>query len=372
MNMCKANGAAMKLAILVLAILLAESARPAEKKPISVGVKYKNMSVSFVQQPTVADPKLLPLIDGVSGSAKDRVGIHFGSTFPTTPVLEVLDAHANVLQTLSMNDVIGKGVSKEDKLLPSGNHAKPRRCESVYTVRVGQHEADVVIKAIATGDEGAVDQRLVVTFALKTKLSIAAALRLKLPITGTAEEAGGHVIITSQLGTVALAAAVFPSDKTLRVEKSRVVISSAPRTTEPGEETPLLWLVIRGVSSSSPTDAKSQAQLAVQENVSTGDEPRLVVVNAADKERLAQADTASYSVVCTNIGTGEASNVVLGNPIPKGTKYIEGSATTAGMQFSVEQKSDVQSGATQNLKWTLLQPLKPGEERIVSFKVVVQ
>ncbi len=363
----------MKKLILLAAIVVVVASGIAAQKRNSVSVKYKNFSLSFVQEPLEADGKLLPFIDGaVASGTKERFGVYFGTTLPTTPCVEILDAQNNVLQTLSVNDILGKGVSKEEKLLPSNAHAKPRRAENIYTVRLPKGEAQVIVKAIATEDDGNPDQQLVVTFALKTDVTMDCALRVKLPLTGNAEAANGGVVFTPKSGSVALAASIYPLTKKLTVEKSRIVVASASQTMQASEEMALLWFVIKGVSSSSSTDAKTQAQRVIKDNTTGNDEPRLVVVTAVDKEKLLQADTASYTLVCANIGVGEAVNVVLGNPVPKGARYIEGSATTAGMVFSVEATNAAQSGEGQSLKWTSPTALKPGEERIVSFKVVLQ
>ena len=357
------------IVLILIAAVTTVTGMSAEKYT-SVGVKYKNVSISFVPQPLKLDTKLLPMVDGmVSAASKERFGIHFGSTQSSATVLEILDDKESVVKAISVNDLLGKGISREAEILPS-NGTKPRRAANTYKVRLPQGDAELVIRAIATGDELASDQQLVITFALRTMNPGTAALRLLLPFTGIGEAADKGFVIVAKSGAAALAASAVQS-KSISVDKGKVTILSVPKTTSSSLETALLWLVIKGVSTSlgsPPTDAKTQALRVITEYVQTGDQPNLVIVNAADKEKLGKADTAAYSIVCTNIGTGDATHVVLGNPIPKGARYITGSGTTEGDVLSEEKENS----EVQNLKWTFSAPLKPGEEKIVTFRVILQ
>jgi uncharacterized repeat protein (TIGR01451 family) len=358
------------LVVLLMAIVVTNSGSSAEKYS-NVSVKYKNATVAFVHQPLKTDPKLLPLIDGVvTSGGKERFGIHLGNASSSTTVLEILDNNGEAVKSISVNDLVGKGIPKEAHLIPASVSSNPRRAIITYIVRLPQGDADLIVRAIATGDEFASDQQLVMTFALKTKTPVTSALRLLLPFTGVGEATDNGFVLLPKSGTAALAASVRRS-KSVLIEKARVVITSIPTTTEASSETALLWFVVRGVSTSSgssPTDAKTQALRVIQDNIQSADQPNLVIVNTADKEKLAKADTALYSIICANIGTGDATNVVLGNPIPQGATYVFGSATADGALLTEEKENQ----HVQNLKWTFAMPIKPGQEKLVSFKVVLQ
>jgi uncharacterized repeat protein (TIGR01451 family) len=340
------------------------------EKQNAVSVKYKNVSVSFVPQPLKVDSKLLPMIDATMSTAnKERFGIHLGGLPVSTTILEILDANEAVVKAISVNDMVGKGISREGDILPA-NGTKLRRAANTYKVRLPQGEAELIVRAIATGDEPANDQQLVLTFALKTTNPCDVALRLRLPFSGNGEASTNGFVILTKSGAGALAASVVQS-KLVTVDKSTVVITSVPKTLVASQEIALLWLVIKGVSTSSgasPTDAKTQALRVITDHARVADQPDLVIVNTADKERLGKTDTTQYSIVCANIGTGDATQVVVGNPIPKGARYIAGSATSEGAQL----KEEKENAEVQNLKWTFSAPLKPGAEKIVSFKVVLQ
>jgi uncharacterized repeat protein (TIGR01451 family) len=352
--------------IAVILILIATTLNViAAEQYNSVSVKYKSMTLAFVQQPLKADAKLLPLIDGtITGGSKERFGIYLGGTPSSTTILEILDNTNAVVKSISINDLLGKGISRETNVLAS---SKPRRAFNTYVIRLPQGDAELVIKSIATGDEFAADQQLIVIFALKTASPMAAALRLQLPCLGTSETAGNGFVIVAKSGAAAFAASVIQS-RAVIADKNKITITSDVKTTEAASETAMLWLVIKGVTSSSPTDAKTQALRVIKDNAQQAGQPQLVIVNAADKEKLTKADTTSYSIICVNIGTGDATSIVLANPIPKGTKYVAGSGTREGAVLNEENENS----EVQNLKWTFSTPLSPGQERIVRFKVVVQ
>jgi uncharacterized repeat protein (TIGR01451 family) len=83
-------------------------------------------------------------------------------------------------------------------------------------------------------------------------------------------------------------------------------------------------------------------------------------------------DTVSYNVVCQNIGTADAADVALSNPVPQGVQFLEGTATQDGTTASFERIGTGVTGAVQKITWKLARPLKPGEERKVAFKARVR
>ncbi|MEO8169137.1 MAG: hypothetical protein ABI623_12870, partial [bacterium] len=202
-----------------------------------VALHYTNFSVSFNHE---ASGKLLPFIDGEVAGSKERIGIFFGNGPATSSVLEILDDKGSLIKALSVNDVVGKGVSKEGNILPFAASLNPRRAESIYNVRLPQGEARLIIKAIATGDEAKNDQELVVTFGLSSSTKFRASLRLVLPFTGVGETGVSGISITSKGGTAALVASVFPHGTRTAIDKSKFVITSMVRSSETPEENPLV------------------------------------------------------------------------------------------------------------------------------------
>ena len=103
-------------------------------------------------------------------------------------------------------------------------------------------------------------------------------------------------------------------------------------------------------------------------------DPNIIVVNTVTKTDAQPGDTVMYTLICKNIGAGDATNVKLSNPVPTGTAYLEGSASGEGtdMSFDRETATPPQSAAVTVVRWTLKDALKGGKEQIVTFKVIVQ
>jgi uncharacterized repeat protein (TIGR01451 family) len=359
--------------ILVFSALLPSVS--AAQRSSSLVIKYKQCTLTFASQPQQEEAKRLPFIEGAASTGnRERFGVLFGNVPPSTTVLEILGNDGKVLKAVSINDLLGHGDSKGVSFLSEESSFTSRRAENVYRIELPQGETKLIVKAIAAGDpeQANADQQLIVTFALKSSTGVSAGLKLWLPVVGTVETAEKGLIFSSKAGTCALAAAFYPPSRTIVAEKNRIILTSPVATSDNVNEVPLLWMVMNGVASSSRSDCRAEAQRIFKENQLGQDDPRVVVVGAADRERSQPGDTASYTLVCTNVGTGDATDVVLRNPVPGGARYIEGSATTDEMVLSFERAAGDQPAEVRVLKWTLPQALRPGAEKIVRFKVIIQ
>jgi uncharacterized repeat protein (TIGR01451 family) len=107
---------------------------------------------------------------------------------------------------------------------------------------------------------------------------------------------------------------------------------------------------------------------------------------------LQPGEIAIYTNSFTNLGPKAADKVTLGNPVPENTEYLGGSATETGFDllFSVDDgksfakpqaltvpdgKGGVRPAEPKDythLRWTMLQPLKPGATGVVEFRVRVK
>lgn len=108
-----------------------------------------------------------------------------------------------------------------------------------------------------------------------------------------------------------------------------------------------------------------------------------------DADRVVPGDELRYSIRFRNRGTEviDAGSVVITNPVPADTEYLEGSAFGAGtaILFSVDgEHFDVPEALTvllngeeviasakdyQAIRWTFLPELAPSEEGFVTFNV---
>ena len=85
-------------------------------------------------------------------------------------------------------------------------------------------------------------------------------------------------------------------------------------------------------------------------------------VKAVDKEYADTEEVITYTISVTNTGNVDANNVVITDPIPNDTTYINGSLRING----VANPSNPESGIL------LLSPIKPEETIIIVFKVQIE
>lgn len=332
----------------------------------SVAVDFKGVTVSFQGDPQGADAKLLPFIDGRGTSGtKERFGFCLGGTSTSAQAIEILDKDGKLLKTVSVGELLGgkgSGFSFVSKA------STPRWMEKKYSLDLGKNSVQLLVKALATGTSPA-DEHLVVTFALRCETASTLSLRIHLPGAGNLEARSGGLVLSAKNGSGAIAAAVYPGSASATVSKGTATLSSGTVSLEPGKESALLWLVLDGVTATASGGSKEAAARLLREKRFGERDPHIVIVSNTDKPSTQPGDVVTYSLLCRNIGTAEATDVTLSNPVSEGLQYLEGSATTEGSSVTFDQKGA--SGAVRNINWKFSNPIKPGEERQVAFKVKV-
>jgi len=360
------KGTKMKSPIVfVILLVVALSVSHAQQSQEGVAVNFKGVTVSFQNDPQRSDAKLLPYIDGRSG--KEKFGVCFGAANAAAKAFEITDKDGAVLKSISIGDLLaGKG-SGFALISQSSSSSPARWMEKKYDVDLPQGKIQLVVKALATGDNSS-DQHLIVSFALKGNATASLALRASLPVSGSVETSGKGFVLAPKSGSVAIAAAVYPASAKVTSGKAMVTLASAPASLENAREVPLLWLILDGVSSGPSGKAKDQAAALLREKRFGESDPHIVVVNSTDKSTTRPGDVVTYTLVCTNIGTGDATDVTLSNPISEGMTYVSGSATSTGCSLSY----DPSPTSVRKISWRFDAPIGPGEERQVSFKVQVK
>ncbi len=108
-------------------------------------------------------------------------------------------------------------------------------------------------------------------------------------------------------------------------------------------------------------------------------------------QSIIPGDRVGYRIRFENTGKDPADNIVLNNPVPENTIYIDGSARGAnskivysvngGQQFGIPkqlfiEKEGIKVPATAkdytNIRWTLIAPLESGEQGSVQYVVQVK
>jgi uncharacterized repeat protein (TIGR01451 family) len=194
------------------------------------------------------------------------------------------------------------------------------------------------------------------------------ALRTSLPVLGNVE--GGHhgFVLTPKSESAAVSASLYPAAAGIAAGKGKIVLKSAPVVLDGASESPAFWLVLEGNSASGTAGAKEAALMALKEKRLNDSDPHILVVSATDRQTSQPGDTVTYVVVCANIGSSGASKVSLSNPIPEGTRYLDGTATSGGSVVTFERSTT----GVRNIAWTFSNPVEAGGERLVSFKVLIR
>ena len=332
------------------------------------------LSISYTAQQQ-NDAVTLPFIEGKStAGSKEKFGILFRAAQGTSAIAEVLDETGKTLKTVALNEFLGKTSSEGVKLLSNTLSAGSRTSETVHEITLPSGKVKLITKAIISGDKSNAKnpEQLVVTFSLASDKGESRALRLLLPYEGAAEiEKNGVVLSGKSLASV-IAVSVMPDADGVTSVKNVISIKS-PVMIVSGE-TPMVWLVVRGASGTSQSASKSLASEIIANSAKSKGDPNIVVVNAISKANAQPGDTVTYTLICKNIGTGDATNIQLSNPVAAGTVYLEGSATGEGTDISVDRETAApsQSGTATMLRWKLKDALKGGKELTVTFKVIVQ
>ena len=108
--------------------------------------------------------------------------------------------------------------------------------------------------------------------------------------------------------------------------------------------------------------------------VSKKEKTELSILNSASKLTPFPGDTITYTIIYHNIGTSPAQDVVISNPIPALTTYVDNSAAGDKAEVTIDRKkvAPPQQGEVTGVNWKVTKRINPGEEGTVFFKAVVR
>jgi len=108
-------------------------------------------------------------------------------------------------------------------------------------------------------------------------------------------------------------------------------------------------------------------------------------------DSIVPGDKVGYRIIVENKGDKNADDIVLNNPVPENTVYVDGSARGAnstilysvdsGKSFNIPTKLFIEKNGKKlvasakdysNLRWVLNQPVKAGEKASVQYVVQVK
>lgn len=152
-----------------------------------------------------------------------------------------------------------------------------------------------------------------------------------------------------------------------------VKFASAP-VAMTGEEVSVLS--VHAVLSTVKNAAKSvnqakniEARVAAKKEVT-----EMSVLVAANRNNPMPGDTILYTITYHNVGTAPAQDVVVSNPVPANTSYVDNSAAGEKAEVTLDRKKVPlpQQGEVTAVNWKIGRRLNPGDEGTVTFKAVIR
>ncbi len=141
-----------------------------------------------------------------------------------------------------------------------------------------------------------------------------------------------------------------------------------------GNEVELITLRAHGTTVKSYDKSANQAA-NVESIISAKKEvTELALLNSASKTTPFPGDTITYTITYHNIGSSPAQDIVISNPIPVNTTYVDDSAAGEGTEISIDRRKvqPPQKGEVTSVTWKISKKIMPGEEGTVSLKAVVR
>ncbi len=355
-----------KILFALIAVVASLSMTNAQQKQSSVAISFQQNLVEYFAQPVTANAILLPMIQAKAKNG-DLFGINFQGVAGTVPFIELLDANGKVITTVTVNDFLGKSSGKGVKLVSTTIAGSGNKSENIYEVSSAQGKYSLILSSLATSGKSTKETpaNLLIRMVLKNNPATISSARITLPFDGTAETKVNGFIISGKKSTQPLFSSVFPKAEKIVVEKKNISIVTTPLKT--ANETLLFFLSV------DCANTKDEA-IAAMQSIETKNENNISIVNVSNKAAAEPSDTVTYQIICTNIGKGNVSDIVVTNPVSAGTRYLDGSAVGEETQITYERSPATapQLGEVKTIKWKLSKSLNVGEEKTVSFKVIVQ
>jgi uncharacterized repeat protein (TIGR01451 family) len=154
----------------------------------------------------------------------------------------------------------------------------------------------------------------------------------------------------------------------------RLVKLSSDPVAVSSEETVLLSFRTHTTTVKSYEKSFDQADNVERMITAKKEKTELSLLNSASKGTPSPGDTITYTITYHNIGTSAAQDIVISNPIPQNTMYVENSAEGAGAEITVDRKKAAlpQVGEVTSVNWKVTKKVLPGEEGTVSLKAVIR
>lgn len=164
------------------------------------------------------------------------------------------------------------------------------------------------------------------------------------------------------------------TDKVMQRSPGKLVKITSPAVQSAGTEVVLLsFRSVMTTVKNFDKSAKQASNLSV--NISTKKAvTEMSLLNSVDKAKPTPGDTITYTITYHNIGNAPARDIVINNPLPAKTTYLDDSAFGESSEITLNRKNvpSPQVGEVTSVSWKITRLIWPGEEGTVSFKAIIQ
>jgi len=378
-------------ALTLLAVFLCTAVVAQDKGGIEL--KYPTYLVTApVQINNLPDANLVPLIAAKNDSLTKKSASHrFGILYrddvkalSKTIVLQLLDAETNQpIKDISLDEYFGKENSGW-KFNQDESKSTSTKSTSVFSVTAGSRKFEFIREVELKDDQNLpLGKEVIVSFAMKSDNL----MKVKVKFLGKAEgtfkpEKSAFTIASDENSAGVNAVLVYQVSPSSRVRVGAAAKKGTPQpftvetdqlSIEPQRQTTVLSFAVAGSTIRSKKHVSTQAQNIAAYLATRVSKPAMVSVTQTNKSATSPGDTLTYKIIYHNIGTGAAADISIENPIPKGSTYIENSAEGPGSAISLLRGAATSTGAgsVDKVTWKFKDPIFPGEEREVKFKVLI-
>lgn len=331
-----------------------------------------------------ADAEFAPLVIGKldqlpKNSEKSRFGVLYRADardMTGMVVLEIRDAGTNkLIKEVTLEEYYGKESALWSRI-PRESKATPTLNRTVFQVNAdGQTFLLIREIALKPNTKAPLGQQLTISFLLKsaTPMSIKMVFTGKAmgQLTGSAKAVTIASVDTTLKFNPALVLSAMPS-ATMTVSGDQFKVQGDAVNVKANAETVVMGLVVHATTVNSNIHIGNQAA-ELRNAFSTGkNSPKIVSVITPDRYTVQVGDTVGYAIQYHNIGTEPAINVKVSNPLPGGTQLLERSMQNDGAAATLVRTTPPPPGKSEvkEIQWNFRNPIPPGEERIVRYRVI--
>jgi uncharacterized repeat protein (TIGR01451 family) len=371
----------MKTIVILAILLVTVSAVVAAQTAGSAGavtLKYPQYTLSAGTSASTGASFIVALPDtgttGFAGLSYKEDSANLGKI----AVLDIIDGTTNkLIKSVNAAEYFGTEDSSW-KADSTGSSTSAAGVTSAFTVKVGKKSFDL-IRTVETATDAnlPLGKILRVAFAVKSKQAMSVKVKFYGKAYGAVATKAGGFWISGPAQTLVfhLSASTVVLGAANKGGSQGVTATSAAVKLAAGKSTDVLSITVMGTS---VTHAKFVAQQAgiLQKYAETKKAGRPMIVNSMVPNRTSTSigDTVMYSLYYDNIGLSTAAEITVSDPLDAHLNYVEGSASGNGADVTFEKTPGTPPAHDRvtKINWKFSAPILPGEERVVSFKALIQ